>query len=66
MLRAAYRSRVDYVGNWLPEPVHAVIESEAEAQMGGWTKSCGALSGAAGSAKNHSHSIVPGGLLVTS
>ena len=33
MLRAAYRSRVDYVGNWLPEPVHAVIASDAEAQM---------------------------------
>jgi RNA polymerase sigma-70 factor (ECF subfamily) len=33
MLRAAYRSRVDYVGNWLPEPVHTSIDSEAEAQM---------------------------------
>jgi RNA polymerase sigma factor (sigma-70 family) len=33
MLRAAYRSRVDYVGNWLPEPVHTLIDSEAEAQM---------------------------------
>jgi RNA polymerase sigma-70 factor (ECF subfamily) len=33
MLRAAYRSRVDYVGNWLPEPVHTFIDSEAEAQM---------------------------------
>ena len=33
MLRAAYRSRVDYVGNWLPEPVHAVVDSDAEAQM---------------------------------
>ena len=33
MLRAAYRSRVDYVGNWLPEPVHTVIDNDAEAQM---------------------------------
>ena len=33
MLRAAYRSRVDYVGNWLPEPVHTFIDSEAAAQM---------------------------------
>lgn len=33
MLRAAYRSRVDYVGNWLPEPVHTFIDSEAEARM---------------------------------
>jgi RNA polymerase sigma-70 factor (ECF subfamily) len=33
MLRAAYRSRVDYVGNWLPEPVHTFTDSEAEAQM---------------------------------
>ncbi|MFC3723775.1 RNA polymerase sigma factor SigJ [Neoaquamicrobium sediminum] len=33
MLRAAYRSRVDYVGNWLPEPIHAIIDSDAEAQM---------------------------------
>ncbi|MBS3647161.1 RNA polymerase sigma factor SigJ [Pseudaminobacter sp. 19-2017] len=33
MLRASYRSRVDYVGNWLPEPVHTVIHSDAEAQM---------------------------------
>lgn len=33
MLRAAYRSRVDYVGNWLPEPVHTFIDSEAKAQM---------------------------------
>jgi RNA polymerase sigma-70 factor (ECF subfamily) len=28
MLRAAYRSRVDYVGNWLPEPIHTLIDSE--------------------------------------
>ena len=33
MLRAAYRSRVDYVGNWLPEPVHTFVESEPGAQM---------------------------------
>ncbi|NJM81128.1 MAG: RNA polymerase sigma factor SigJ [Tabrizicola sp.] len=33
MLRAAYRSRVDYVGNWLPEPVHTFIDSDAEAQV---------------------------------
>ena len=33
MLRAAYRSRVDYVGSWLPEPVHTVVENDAEAQM---------------------------------
>ena len=33
LLRAAYRSRVDYVGSWLPEPVHTFIDSEAEAEM---------------------------------
>jgi RNA polymerase sigma factor (sigma-70 family) len=33
LLRAAYRSRVDYVGNWLPEPVHTFIESDAESEM---------------------------------
>lgn len=33
MLRASYRSRVDYVGNWLPEPIHTLIDGEAEAQM---------------------------------
>src|ERR671922_272109 len=33
MLRAAYRSRVDYVGNWLPEPIHTAIDPEAEARM---------------------------------
>lgn len=33
MLRAAYRSRVDYVGSWLPEPVHTFIDNEVEAQM---------------------------------
>lgn len=33
MLRASYRSRVDYVGNWLPEPIHTLIDSEAETRM---------------------------------
>lgn len=33
LLRASYRRRVDYVGNWLPEPLHAVTENEAERQM---------------------------------
>jgi RNA polymerase sigma factor (sigma-70 family) len=33
MLRAAYRSRVDYVGNWLPEPVQTLADSDAEAEM---------------------------------
>lgn len=33
MLRAAYRSRVDYVGNWVPEPVCTFTDHEAEAQM---------------------------------
>lgn len=33
MLRASYRSRVDYVGNWLPEPVDTSAYSNAEAQM---------------------------------
>lgn len=33
MLRAARRSRVDYVGNWLPEPVHSFVDGEAGAQM---------------------------------
>lgn len=33
MLRAAYRSRVEYVGTWLPEPVHTFTDSEAEVQM---------------------------------
>jgi RNA polymerase sigma-70 factor (ECF subfamily) len=33
MLRASYRSRVDYVGNWLPEPIHTRVDSEAGAQM---------------------------------
>jgi RNA polymerase sigma-70 factor (ECF subfamily) len=33
MLRAAYRSRVVYVGNWLPEPVRTSIDSEVEAAL---------------------------------
>lgn len=33
ILRAAYRSRVDYVGTWLPEPIHTLSESQAEANM---------------------------------
>lgn len=30
MLRAAHRSRVNYVGSWLPEPIHLAADSEAE------------------------------------
>jgi DNA-directed RNA polymerase specialized sigma24 family protein len=30
MLRASYRSRVDYVGSWLPESVQTVIENDTE------------------------------------
>jgi RNA polymerase sigma-70 factor (ECF subfamily) len=33
LLRAASRSRVEYVGNWLPEPIHTFIDSEAASQM---------------------------------
>ncbi|HLU01504.1 MAG TPA: RNA polymerase sigma factor SigJ [Advenella sp.] len=33
LLRASYRSRVDYVGNWLPEPVHTFTDNSVEAQM---------------------------------
>jgi len=33
MLRAAYRSRVDYIGDWLPEPIHTAVEHEADARM---------------------------------
>lgn len=33
MLRASYRSRVDYVGSWLPEPVHTITFDNAEAQL---------------------------------
>lgn len=30
LLRAAHRSRVSYVGSWLPEPIHLAVESEAD------------------------------------
>ena len=30
LLRAAHRSRVNYVGSWLPEPIHTAVDSEAE------------------------------------
>jgi RNA polymerase sigma-70 factor (ECF subfamily) len=33
MLRASYRSRVDYVGSWLPEPIHTFIDNEDEAHI---------------------------------
>jgi RNA polymerase sigma-70 factor, ECF subfamily len=33
LLRSAHRSRVDYVGSWLPEPIHTPIEHGAEAAM---------------------------------
>lgn len=33
MLRASYRSRVDYVGTWLPEPVQTFVDSGTVAQM---------------------------------
>ncbi len=33
MLRASYRSRVDYVGVWLPEPVSTAENSTAETQL---------------------------------
>lgn len=33
MLRAAYRSRVDYVGAWLPEPIQTAITSGPDAEM---------------------------------
>lgn len=33
MLRAAYRSRVDYIGCWLPEPIHATTDSGAAEQL---------------------------------
>lgn len=33
MLRAAYRTRVDYVGQWLPEPIETSVGAQAEAQM---------------------------------
>ena len=33
LLRAAHRSRVNYVGAWLPEPIHTPIENEAESRL---------------------------------
>lgn len=33
MLRAAHRSRVDYVGTWLPEPIRTSIENEVESRQ---------------------------------
>lgn len=33
LLRSAYRKRTDYVGAWLPEPVHTPIDHPAEAAL---------------------------------
>ncbi|MHB0953825.1 MAG: RNA polymerase sigma factor SigJ [Allorhizobium sp.] len=33
LLRAAHRSRVSYVGAWLPEPIHTPIDNEAETRL---------------------------------
>ena len=33
LLRAAHRSRVSYVGAWLPEPIHTPVEPEAEGRL---------------------------------
>ena len=33
LLRAVHRSRVSYVGAWLPEPIHTSIESDAERDL---------------------------------
>ena len=33
LLRAAHRSRVDYVGTWLPEPIQTPVENEAERDL---------------------------------
>lgn len=38
LLRAAHRTRVDYVGPWLPEPVHTLVE-EATAEKRALTSS---------------------------
>lgn len=32
-MRAAHRARVDYVGAWLPEPIHTPIEDEPEDKL---------------------------------
>ncbi|MGE0422833.1 MAG: RNA polymerase sigma factor SigJ [Reyranellaceae bacterium] len=34
LLRAAHRSRVDYVGTWLPEPMHMLTADPAEEALG--------------------------------
>jgi RNA polymerase sigma-70 factor (ECF subfamily) len=33
LLRSAHRMRVDYVGSWLPEPIHTSIEDGAESAL---------------------------------
>lgn len=33
LLRSAHRRRVDYVGAWLPEPIHTPMENEAEGRL---------------------------------
>ena len=33
LLRSAHRTRVSYVGAWLPEPIHAPVESDAESRL---------------------------------
>ncbi|MEL6962683.1 MAG: sigma-70 family RNA polymerase sigma factor [Pseudomonadota bacterium] len=33
LLRSAHRSRVDYVGAWLPEPIHTPIDSTVETEL---------------------------------
>ncbi|TQV70743.1 sigma-70 family RNA polymerase sigma factor [Exilibacterium tricleocarpae] len=33
LLRATHRARVNYVGSWLPEPIHTAIDNEAEAKL---------------------------------
>ena len=33
LLRAAHRSRVTYVGAWLPEPIHTPVEDDAESRL---------------------------------
>lgn len=33
LLRSAHRARVDYVGAWLPEPVHTPFENDAEHRL---------------------------------
>lgn len=33
LLRSAHRSRVNYVGSWLPEPIHLAVDSEADRSL---------------------------------